>query len=239
VRQQCAAIEKAVAGHAFDGIRIFAMFGCCHVSLPSETLVSGTHRSRSRCRQCCAIMAAVSRMALAPNDARTGQVLARSRFCWPGEHKAVDCPTGSASPACSMHRSLGHASIRCWYSDRSRRDGAFHTARFAVDATGRAAVLARSQHLRSVNRDRLVGCFVHFEDAEDDGEGLMIETFQDGWWYSAGLPEGRRVIACMSDADVMRSLGISRPAMAGVHRGPWRRGGVVECGAGAAAGARV
>ena len=63
VRQQRAAIEKAVAGHAFDGIRTFAMFGCCHVSLPSETLVSGTHRSRSRCRQCCAIMAAVSRTA--------------------------------------------------------------------------------------------------------------------------------------------------------------------------------
>ena len=42
-------------------------------SLPSETLVSGTHRSRSRCRQCCAIITAVSRTAPAHNDARNSR----------------------------------------------------------------------------------------------------------------------------------------------------------------------
>jgi flavin-dependent dehydrogenase len=89
-------------------------------------------------------------------------------------------------------------------------DGEAITARFAVDATGRTAALARQQGVRPVVDDRLLGCFVLFEGAADDGEGLMIETFPDGWWYSAAIPGGRRVIACMSDADIVRRLGLGR-----------------------------
>lgn len=89
-------------------------------------------------------------------------------------------------------------------------DGAPVTARFAIDATGRAAALGRLQGLQPVNLDRLVGCFVEFEGAADDGEGLLIETFADGWWYSAAVPDGRRVIARMSDADLIRQHGVAR-----------------------------
>ena len=84
------------------------------------------------------------------------------------------------------------------------------TARFAVDATGRAAAFARSQGLRPVDVDKLVGCFMHFDGGADNGEGLMIETFSEGWWYTAAIPDGRRVVACMSDADVVRDLRLGR-----------------------------
>jgi flavin-dependent dehydrogenase len=84
------------------------------------------------------------------------------------------------------------------------------TARFTVDATGRAAALARSSGLRAIDLDRLVGCYVVFRGGADDGEGAMIETFADGWWYTAAIPGGRRVVACMTDADLVRSLGIRR-----------------------------
>jgi flavin-dependent dehydrogenase len=47
-----------------------------------------------------------------------------------------------------------------------------------------------------------------FEEAPDDGAGLLIETFGGGWWYTAALPNDRRIVACMSDADLMRPLGI-------------------------------
>ena len=87
-------------------------------------------------------------------------------------------------------------------------DGAVLTARFAVDATGRAGALARSSGLEAVDLDRLVGCCVVFDGGADDGEGAMIETFADGWWYTAAIPGGRRVVACMTDADLVRSLGI-------------------------------
>ena len=37
----------------------------------------------------------------------------------------------------------------------------------------------------------------------------MIETFAEGWWYTAAIPRGGRVIACMTDADRVRALGLS------------------------------
>ena len=34
----------------------------------------------------------------------------------------------------------------------------------------------------------------------------MIEAVREGWWYTAALPGGRRVVAFMSDADIVRRL---------------------------------
>jgi flavin-dependent dehydrogenase len=90
-------------------------------------------------------------------------------------------------------------------------DGSSHTARVVVDATGRAAALARAHGLRPRILDRLVGCFVYFDAAGDANEELMIEAWRDGWWYTAVIPGDRRVVACMSDADLMRQRGIARP----------------------------
>lgn len=90
----------------------------------------------------------------------------------------------------------------------SLRHGPALTARFAIDATGRgAALLFRALDLRTGRLDRLVGCFVEFADATDDGEGLMIESVPDGWWYTAAIPDHRRVVAFMGDGDFVRTLG--------------------------------
>jgi flavin-dependent dehydrogenase len=88
------------------------------------------------------------------------------------------------------------------------RDGSCATARFAIDATGRNAALARALGLRPARLDRLVGCSVEFADAADDGEGLMIEAVADGWWYTAAIPGGRRVAVHMSDSDLVRARGL-------------------------------
>jgi flavin-dependent dehydrogenase len=85
-------------------------------------------------------------------------------------------------------------------------DGTTHTAHFVVDATGRAAMLARRCCLRPVNLDHLVGCCLYVGSRSDGTEGLMIETFAEGWWYTAAIPGGGRVIACMTDADRVRPL---------------------------------
>jgi flavin-dependent dehydrogenase len=90
------------------------------------------------------------------------------------------------------------------------RDGSTITARYAIDATGRGAALFRALGLRRARLDRLVGCFVDFVDADDGGEGLMIESTPDGWWYTAATPGRRRVVACMSDGDLLRTLGLTR-----------------------------
>jgi len=88
------------------------------------------------------------------------------------------------------------------------RDGPSATARFAIDATGRDAALARAIGLRPARLDRLIGCSVEFADAADDGEGLMIETVPDGWWYTAAIPGRRRVVVHMSDSDLVRARGL-------------------------------
>jgi flavin-dependent dehydrogenase len=89
-------------------------------------------------------------------------------------------------------------------------DGSDMTARFLIDATGRGAMLARRNGVRFENLDRLVGSVMLFRQAADDGAGLLIETFPDGWWYTAALPNRRRIVAAMSDADLVRSLKLNR-----------------------------
>jgi 2-polyprenyl-6-methoxyphenol hydroxylase-like FAD-dependent oxidoreductase len=84
-----------------------------------------------------------------------------------------------------------------------------HCARLLVDATGRPAVLARLTGQRPVSEDRLVGCFVHFAANGGGPEEVLLEAFADGWWYTAAIPEDRRVVACMSDADLVGRLGLA------------------------------
>ena len=89
-------------------------------------------------------------------------------------------------------------------------DGTVHAARVIVDATGRTAELARLRGVRPSRIDNLVGCFMHFAGASGNDQELMLESFADGWWYAAAIPGERRVVACMSDVDVVRRLGIAR-----------------------------
>lgn len=89
-----------------------------------------------------------------------------------------------------------------------------HTARCVVDATGRVALPSRLAGLRSVNHDRLVASVVFFQDSADSdrpgADAAVIEAFRDGWWYTAAIPAGYRVVALMSDSDLVRRLGANR-----------------------------
>ena len=78
------------------------------------------------------------------------------------------------------------------------------TARFIVDATG-SAVLARRCGARFIEDDCLVGIAGFFDQCNGDPRTL-VEAFEHGWWYTAGLPESRRIVICMTDADVARRL---------------------------------
>jgi 2-polyprenyl-6-methoxyphenol hydroxylase-like FAD-dependent oxidoreductase len=78
-------------------------------------------------------------------------------------------------------------------------------ARFLVDATGGTAAIARRCGARFVDADNLVGIAGCFERC-DGNPSTLIEAFEDGWWYTAGLPDGRRIVACMTDADLLKRL---------------------------------
>jgi len=81
---------------------------------------------------------------------------------------------------------------------------------FVVDATGGAAFFARRAGARFVDLDRLVGVSQFFECRDGDSR-LLVEAFADGWWYTAGLPDGKRITCCGTDADVAQQLNLTEP----------------------------
>jgi flavin-dependent dehydrogenase len=78
-------------------------------------------------------------------------------------------------------------------------------ARFLVDATGGPAHFARQQGAVAIALDRLVGICRFVDDTSPDPRTL-IEAVPDGWWYTAGLPDSRRIVAFMTDADIVQDL---------------------------------
>jgi flavin-dependent dehydrogenase len=81
-------------------------------------------------------------------------------------------------------------------------------SKFVVDATGGSASFARRAGARFVDLDRLVGVSRFFECGEADAR-LMVETFANGWWYTAGLPNGKRVTCCVTDADLAQRMNLN------------------------------
>lgn len=74
-----------------------------------------------------------------------------------------------------------------------------------IDAGGRPAVLARRLGARRLDDDRLLAFHLRLRangDPDRDASTL-VEAVEDGWWYSALLPDGRRVVAYLTDADLV------------------------------------
>ena len=87
-------------------------------------------------------------------------------------------------------------------------------ARFVVDATGRQAWFARRQRARPVVIDRLAGfsrihCFA--PGGAPENSYVMVESCEQGWWYSALLPGARMVVTYMTDSDLARRARAKSP----------------------------
>jgi flavin-dependent dehydrogenase len=79
-----------------------------------------------------------------------------------------------------------------------------HT-RFLVDASGRASMVSRRQGAERISWDHLVGIVGFFLPSTRNGIGsthTLVEAVEDGWWYSAVLPDMRAIVAYMTDADL-------------------------------------
>lgn len=88
-------------------------------------------------------------------------------------------------------------------------------AKFVVDATGRAALVARHQGVKRMIIDRLIAVVAFFSGTQERSacHFTLIEASAGGWWYSALLPDSRIVAAYMTDADL---------DVANQLRFPWR-----------------
>ncbi len=73
--------------------------------------------------------------------------------------------------------------------------------RVLVDATGRKALLASRLGAQADVADLLIGA-VTFCELNEPAQWALIEAVEEGWWYSAPLPDGRMVFAYMTDSDL-------------------------------------
>ena len=85
--------------------------------------------------------------------------------------------------------------------------------RLIVDSTGRPAAFARRSGARLRQVDRLIGLAVLAAPVEGRGfDGYsLIESTACGWWYGARLPDGRAVLALMTDSDIAHSTSLFEP----------------------------
>jgi flavin-dependent dehydrogenase len=87
--------------------------------------------------------------------------------------------------------------------------GAVLPARFVVDASGGKLAIARRLGARFENLDQLVG-IARFFDSDNNDARLLVEAFEHGWWYTAGLPGGKRIVSCVTDADLAHRVGLNK-----------------------------
>jgi flavin-dependent dehydrogenase len=85
--------------------------------------------------------------------------------------------------------------------DGHRRIG----ARYVVDATGRAGVVARRLGVRPQLHDRLVAFTALVPRNPAFDHAMVISSASDGWWYAAPVPRGH-VLAYFTDSDLARQL---------------------------------
>lgn len=91
---------------------------------------------------------------------------------------------------CVHTKHLDTGSTNCYYS------------KWAVDATGRKASLARKLGATTLKTDKLLAFYSLFVSPEDDGDRrTLIEATESGWWYTSSLPHNRRVVVYHTDDD--------------------------------------
>ena len=92
------------------------------------------------------------------------------------------------------------------------------SARWAVDATGRASWFARQVGATRQADDKLIASAGFFGRPASRFEDTttLVEATPDGWWYSAPLPDGRLVAAYFTDPDLADAEVLTSPE-------PWRR----------------
>ncbi|RUL78159.1 NAD(P)/FAD-dependent oxidoreductase [Dyella choica] len=102
--------------------------------------------------------------------------------------------------ATSRHTSHAPYSLQlCTNGSRTRSI----EADWVLDASGRAASLARALGSSRVRHDCLIALYQRLrsnQHSDQDGR-TWIEAVEDGWWYSVLLPSGERLIAFLCDAD--------------------------------------
>ena len=81
-------------------------------------------------------------------------------------------------------------------------------ARFTIDATGRQCVFARSQGAKRQYADRLMATWAILPAKDVSYSNTVVEAVENGWWYSALLPDKQLIVSFMTDADHLKQYNL-------------------------------
>jgi flavin-dependent dehydrogenase len=136
---------------------------------------------------------------------------------WNVDRRCFDATLAHAATAAGVNvrtaTRLGELESRaglwvCRLRDDGQLAGEQITARFLVDATGRATSVAKLLGAHRKSPDRLIGLCTWLaagnESAPDDPR-LLVEAVENGWWYAVQLPEKRLAGVLMTDRDLVPS----------------------------------
>jgi flavin-dependent dehydrogenase len=139
----------------------------------------------------------------------TGWHLDRRRF----DARLAAAAERAAIPVWRRSRLLRLARTGDTWTLTIQHAGQRHTmqARFVVDATGKNAALARRFGVARRRLDRQVAVSATVTASEVVETHTLVEPCEIGWWYSACLPEAQWIVVLMSDLDLVKAHGLSRP----------------------------
>lgn len=82
-------------------------------------------------------------------------------------------------------------------------------AKFVIDASGRSARVAQQIGVKKQIHDHLLGIYRFYNQNKEKlshatvvDSSTLIESAEQGWWYSASLPKQKHVVALMTDVDI-------------------------------------
>ena len=87
-------------------------------------------------------------------------------------------------------------------------------ANWLIDATGRSSCVARQLGAERIHVDSLLAFFIRFrspDSAQSDSDSrTFVEAAPDGWWYTALVPSGERIVAFFTDSDLADRVALKK-----------------------------
>ncbi|GAB5446013.1 FAD-dependent oxidoreductase [Gymnodinialimonas sp.] len=85
------------------------------------------------------------------------------------------------------------------------------TARYVIDAGGRASPFALATGAQRQRNDALTAIFARLPRSYTAPQMSRVESVEHGWWYGAPLPSGETILCLFADAEGVHRLGLSAP----------------------------
>jgi flavin-dependent dehydrogenase len=129
-----------------------------------------------------------------------------------GQFDAMLADAGERRGVSVLREAPVHQGARDKHVWRLLAGGAPLAASFVIDATGRSAAFARMQGASVHFHDTLTSYSRIFASTSIARTETVIESAPHGWWYTAPLPEGRRMVSFLTDADLGRAQHLTKTA---------------------------